>query len=253
MKQPLREFEEALIDAWPAAETEDLDGWFMRASGGPSHRANSVATLEAGSQLALEARIARAEAWYEARKRAPMFHVGPCVAPAELDHVLVERGYRKQGEAVVAVASPELVRERCPVLFSARIESKLSDTWLRTALDGGRFASSREVLLGILKRLGSRCRFATSFDAAGTPAAACLAISSEDRLGVYAMFSVPSQRRRGAARALLHALAEAALEERMRELYLLVETANAAARALYAQCGFQDLYRYHYRTLLAGP
>jgi hypothetical protein len=60
MKQLLRELEEAVVDAWPAAETADLDGWLLRASGGPSHRGNSVATLEAGSQLELDARIERA-------------------------------------------------------------------------------------------------------------------------------------------------------------------------------------------------
>lgn len=60
-------------------------------------------------------------------------------------------------------------------------------------------------------------------------------------------FSAPALRRRGAARALLHALAESARAEQMRELYLMVELENAPARALYAASGFRELYRYHYR------
>jgi GNAT superfamily N-acetyltransferase len=248
MKQRLRELEEAVVDAWPAADTADLDGWLLRASGGPTHRGNSVATLDADARLALDARIERTEAWYRERQRAAMFQIGPCVAPVELDHELVQRGYRKEGEAVAAVASPAVVRNLCDGELRARIEAKASPAWLALALGTSRFATTREVFQGFLARLGSRCRFATAFDAEGEPSASCLAISSEDRLGVYAMFSQPSQRRRGAARALLRELAQAALDEQMRELYLLVETANAPARALYARSGFQDLYQYHYRV-----
>ena len=63
------ELERLVVDAWPAAETEELDGWLLRASGGPTHRGNSVATLAAGSALSLDQRIARAEQWYRERER----------------------------------------------------------------------------------------------------------------------------------------------------------------------------------------
>jgi hypothetical protein len=253
MKQRLRELEEAVVDAWPAAETADLDGWLLRASGGPSHRANSVATLEAGSQLGLDARIERAEAWYRERQLAPMFQLGPCAVPSELEHVLVARGYRKEGAAVVAVAIPSQVHASTVSVLRTSVEARASQPWLEVVVRSSRFAATQDVMLGVLARLGSRCRFATVFDEQGSPSAGCLAISSEDRLGIYAMFSAPSGRRRGAASALLHALAQDALDERMRELYLQVEIANSAARALYARSGFQDLYSYHYRLCEAAP
>jgi GNAT superfamily N-acetyltransferase len=253
MKKRLRELEEAVVDAWPATETADLDGWLLRASGGPSHRGNSVATLDAGSELSLEARIERTEAWYRERGQSPMFQVGPCVAPAELDHVLVERGYRKQGEAVAAVAPPSLVLASTASALRTSVEARPSEDWREIALGASRFAASREVLLGFLARLGSRCRFATAYDAQGTLAASCVGIASEDRLGIYIMFCLPQLRRRGASRALLHALAASALADQMRELYLLVSVDNAPARALYAQAGFQDLYGYHYRILPPVP
>lgn len=62
------------------------------------------------------------------------------------------------------------------------------------------------------------------------------------------MHTRPELRRRGAARALLHALAQHALREGTEQLYLLVEPDNVPARALYARCGFEDLYHYHYRV-----
>jgi N-acetylglutamate synthase len=245
----LHELEKTVVGAWPATETVNLDGWLLRASGGPTHRGNSVATLEAGLEMSLNTRIEHAEAWYFERDKPPMFQLGPCVAPAELDAVLAARGYCKEGEALLALAPSALVVQRTPDAFSTRIESQPSETWLRIAARSSRFAATHDVLLGFLERLGTRCRFVTAYSAPGQPAAICIGISSERRLGVYAMLTLPDARRRGVAGAALHALAESAISEGTRELYLLVEAGNAPARALYARSGFQDVYGYHYRVL----
>jgi len=58
---------------------------------------------------------------------------------------------------------------------------------------------------------------------------------------------LPAARRRGAARAVLAALAADAREEGVEGLYLQVERSNAAAIALYASASFRELYGYHYR------
>jgi GNAT superfamily N-acetyltransferase len=247
MKKLLRELEEAVVDAWPAEETQDLDGWLLRSSGGPSHRANSVATLDAGD-TPLPTRIATAEAWYRERNQLPMFQVGPCAEPAELEQALTERGYRKEGEAAACVADPREVAARTKTRLATRVDTKPTEAWTEVAVRSSRFASSADGLMAILRRLGTRCRYALAYDAQDKPSAACLGISSEDRLGIYAMFTLPHQRRKGGARALLNALAKSALGDEMRELYLLVELENSPARALYAQAGFQDLYVYHYRV-----
>ena len=249
MDTRLYNLEETVVDAWPPAESEDLDGWLLRASGGPTHRGNSVATLQAGTAHELPARIVLAEAFYRARSKVPMFQVGPCAAPQTLDKTLAERGYRIEGQAVAAVATPDEVIARLPRTLETSIATRPSDAWLELAGRGSRFAQSYDVFAGFLSRLGTRCRFVTARDGRGTAVATCLGISSEDRLGVYAMLTRPEARRKGAGTALLRALAESALAERMRELYLLVETDNAAARALYARAGFVDLYSYHYRVL----
>jgi GNAT superfamily N-acetyltransferase len=245
----LHELEETVIDAWPAAETEELDGWLLRTSGGPSHRANSVATLDAGSELALPTRIAQVEAWYQARDRLPMFQLGPCALPAGLDDALAERGYLREGEAVFARATPSDALERLGrTTLECHVAASAKPAWLDIAVHQSRFAASADTFKGVLTRLGSRCRFALARDAQGKPCAAALGITSEDRLGIYAMFSLPHFRRKGAGKGLVRALAQSALLDGMRDLYLLVETDNAAARALYAGAGFQDVYSYHYRV-----
>lgn len=245
----VHDLEDAVIDAWPAAEYEDLDGWGLRASGGPTKRGNSVATLGAGKTLSLPERIERAEAFYRARGLQPTFQVGPSATPAGLDAELAARGYRVEGESLAAVADPSEVLARIARLHETSLAGSPSDAWLQHAGHQSRFRDAFEVFSETLARLGTRCRFVSARDARGGLVGTCLGIASEDRLGVYSMLVSPEQRRKGVGRSLLRALAECALSERMRELYLLVEVDNQTARSLYTKAGFTEVFRYHYRRL----
>ncbi len=248
MAKQFYELEELIVDAWPAAETLDLDGWLLRKSGGPSRRANSVATLAyASGALPLAERIERVEAFYRERAQPARFQIGPCVQPKELDGVLQERGYAQDGVSVVALAAPGRVALEPSHPFEVRVEQAASAAWAEIAVQQSRFAPASAVLRTLLAQLGSRVRYVTACD--GDQAlATCYLIASEERLGIYGMLTLPEARRRGLARALLGAIGRYAEAERCTELYLQVEVDNQAARALYAQLGFRDAYSYHYRV-----
>jgi ribosomal protein S18 acetylase RimI-like enzyme len=245
----VRELERTVVEAWPASESLELDGWLLRSSGGPTNRGNSVAALEDGSAFSLKQRIERTEAWYRERERPVMFQVGPCSAPSGLDTALAARGYHRRGESLLMTASSAAVGARTLGRSQVDVASSPSAAWLGIAAQASRFAASQDVLMGFLERLATRARFVTAYDERSEPAATCLGIISEQRVGVYSMLTLPEQRRRGAARAVLHALAQSALAQQIPELYLMVEQENLGARALYAHSGFQDAYRYHYRVL----
>ncbi|MEY4550986.1 MAG: hypothetical protein RL685_7181 [Pseudomonadota bacterium] len=254
-----RELEQAVVESWPAAECLPLDGWLLGASGGPTHRGNTAVTLASGSALSLEERLARTEAWYRERGQLARVQIGPCASPAGLDVVLERRGYQLDGAGVVMTATASGVleasglAEASQVPLPTRIEAQPGAAWSAIAAGSSRFASWPGVLEGYLARLGDRASCATAWvhpsDGEGeqnTAAAMGLGIRWGRWLGVYAMHTRPEQRRRGAARALLFALARHA-QKQGTDLYLMVEPSNVGARALYAQCGFQDLYQYHYR------
>lgn len=243
------ELEERIVDAWPPAESDDQDGWLLRASGGPSHRGNSVATLEfRGDEASLLERVAKVEAWYAARGQPAMFQIGPCVRPRQLDACLKARGYLEEASGLLASADPEevLMRTRNNAL-RAHVDAQPDAAWFDAIRSGSRFAADIPGFQGFLRRLGTRCRFASVRDGSGKVIACCFGITSEESLGVYAMLTLPEARRQGAARALLHALATTAEAESMREMYLLVDRDNAPARALYQSTGFVDVFEYHYR------
>jgi ribosomal protein S18 acetylase RimI-like enzyme len=279
MDKLLHELETMVVDAWPAADALERDGWLLRASGGPTHRGNSVATLDATGVISLDARIDDAEAWYRQRARPALFQVGPCAAPTGLDAALAARGYVIEGAARLAAAPAKDVIAQtagakaaagtglaspganAATTLLASVEPRPNAAWLDIKRTTSRFAGQVDSFLGFIARLGERCRFVTVHaphgehdprDPSGpasvaTVAAVGLGIASGNRLGIYAMLTVPAFRRQGAARAALHALAESALSDGLPELYLLFEPGNTAARELYARSGFRDVYEYHYR------
>ena len=66
--------------------------------------------------------------------------------------------------------------------------------------------------------------------------------------GITAVDVDPQYRRRGLGTMMTRALAAEAARRGERQVFLQVEEANVAARALYARCGFAGVHRYHYRV-----
>ena len=66
--------------------------------------------------------------------------------------------------------------------------------------------------------------------------------------GVHNMATATEHRRRGVARAVLHALLEWAAARGATRSYLAVMETNEAARALYESSGYATAYRYWYRA-----
>ena len=119
--------------------------------------------------------------------------------------------------------------------------------WLAVPVERGRYAGVRDVFLGLLARLGDRAGFALVRSDAG-PVAVGLGVADGPWLGIFAMLTLPEARRRGSAKAVLHALTSWGAARGAGRAYLQVERDNDTARALYTACGFVPAYEYHYRT-----
>ena len=63
----IRSVEVAAARAWPGLESEMIDGWFARAGGGFTRRANSAVPLEMGARLDTQT-LERLREWYAARE-----------------------------------------------------------------------------------------------------------------------------------------------------------------------------------------
>ncbi|HVC85909.1 MAG TPA: GNAT family N-acetyltransferase [Gaiellaceae bacterium] len=79
---------------------------------------------------------------------------------------------------------------------------------------------------------------------AGEPVGCVYAATPSEHFGfVFGLYVRPVARRRGLARDLMRAVAEALRVEGRKYIVLSVDTPNAAARSLYEQLGFVDAAR----------
>src|SRR4051794_3530498 len=92
--ESVREIETMAFAAWPGLEVAKFDGWLARFAGGITRRANSVWP---NGQLAcdrMDSVLAEVEKFYAQRKLPARFQICPAAQPADLDEILLERGYR---------------------------------------------------------------------------------------------------------------------------------------------------------------
>lgn len=244
--------EAAAYRAWPAAEVVDLGGWKLRHTEGVTRRGNSVSPRAIQGGMLLEARIGKVEAFYQSRGLAPLFQLGGCPVPQDLDATLERRGYAIEAEVTVQTAAPGRVLGHVPDFgFTCVTTNSPTDAWRSVAVGESRFAAVPRVLDGFLERLKGRCRFVLA-SRRGAPACAALLVLEPPYVGLFSMVTAPRHRRQGAGRAVVRAAATwAEAQPRCSQMYLLVESDNAPAVALYRQSGFVAQYGYHYRRLRA--
>ncbi|MGH3737222.1 MAG: GNAT family N-acetyltransferase [Micromonosporaceae bacterium] len=233
--------ERVAAQGWPAAETDWLGGWLLRASEGWTNRGNAVLPL-ADPGLPVPDALEQVHRWYAERGLAPRFAV-PLPAFAELDRELRRRGWRETHTVEVRTAALPTVPERAD-LPPVTIEGAPDQEWLRIV--AGRKGSLPPVAVRVLTG-ARRPGFATVYDA-GQLIAIGRGVVDEDWLGLSLLEVVPDSRRRGLARQVVGALVRWAAGHGARRAYLQLEEENGAAASLYAGLGFTVHHRYVNRT-----
>lgn len=236
---PTDELEAVAYDFWRAPEVAELDGWRLRFAHGISGRANSVWPNRAGT-LPLEERIDRAEEWYRARGVPVLFQLTEAALPAGLEDALVARGYGLRGAPVtvqVALLDDVLARTRGEAELLDEPDAPWVGLWT-----GTRGFTNLDAARAVL--MEGDTIFARAGDVAVGRGAAV-----GEWLGITAMATLPEERRRGRARAIVHALARWGAGRGCRRGVVQVDSTNEPALALYAGAGFVHNHHYHYRRL----
>ncbi len=257
----IRRLEATADRAWPPAEVRSQDGWELRATGpGIGRRVNSVAPLSPGS-LPLEDKVLAAEAFYRERGLAPIFKLTLAARPESLDAHLAGRGYRvdapvliltrpigpseTSGQIVPPSPGPSRRRGRGD---DASLPSAPTPAWLAAdAAVPSHFGAAPAAFLDLLGRIRPPCGF-TTVEQNGATAAMGMAVADGEWVGLFEIGTIPQQRRRGLATAVVESLLAWGRGQGARAAYLQVMEANAPARALYARLGFAEAYRYWYRV-----
>jgi hypothetical protein len=132
--------------ASPALETEQLDGWWLRAAEGFTGRANSVLPVASG-RMPLAAKLEAVERFYAARGLPAAYLVSPAAAPSDLDTVLAARGYRRTTAVLVQTAALDVSGADA---LPSRPDRRWLDTW---AAGSGRTEAEADIALRILERV----------------------------------------------------------------------------------------------------
>ncbi|GAB1818442.1 GNAT family N-acetyltransferase [Herbidospora sp. RD11066] len=229
--------ERSAARAWPAAHSEERDGWLLRSTPAVARRRTNSALPLHGATPSIDA----VERYYRDLGLAVCVQISPADAHTELDGTLAGRGYRRDAPTLILTApasgfapgeaAAHIDRDRWPEIFHA-----LDD---------------RSTTLGVILRMPEPvAMFAATVE--GEVAGMGVFAADGDYAGVFCMVTHPRHRRKGVASAVLAAGAAWAGKQGARCLYLQVEEDNPGARALYARHGFTLSHGYHYRILATG-
>ncbi|MGF7169047.1 ribosomal protein S18 acetylase RimI-like enzyme [Sphingobium xanthum] len=236
--------EAACLNAWPSHREIVLGGWLLRASGGPTRRANSANPLHPGA-LIDEAHIERVEATYRRLGQRVLFRV-PGIIDG-IDTKLAARGYEIDGVTRTLYGDmDDLTLETAGQVSVADLPD---EDWLsaRDRLSGNDptgCAAYRAIIASLLLP----CGFAAARHE-GRIASIAFGAIQDGLLALESVVTDPALRGLGLARQCVSGLILWARQQGVEGVALQVMADNAPARRLYAGLGIgRDLYGYHYRV-----
>jgi GNAT superfamily N-acetyltransferase len=244
----IRGLQERTARALPALVVDHLDGWWLRHAGSAAWWASAVLPHGDAGPSVLPNKIRYAERFYAGHGTATRFQVSPAASPASLDDALAQRGYRLECPMSLQSAPTARVLGRLPaedarICIDDQPTAAWFETWHAVHGDGGDPGPEWDIL-GRVERPSAYVSVVTG---AGVIAVG-RAVAETGWAGVFGMATLPAARGRGAAKAVLTALAGWADNHGAAHMYLQVECVNTAARRLYGHAGFTELCQYHYRT-----
>lgn len=236
--------EEACQNAWPSPRQLLLEGWLLRASGGPTRRTNSLNPLRGGPRDP-SGIVDATEAIYRSLGQAPIFRV-PSLVP-EMDEPLAQLGYVAEAETCALLAD-DLAGSRRPGGSAVELSDGASEAWLAgwATLNSASEERRRSYRAMTDCILPPRAYAARRLE--GRIVAIAYGVLHRNLLVVESVATDPAHRRRGYGAETVGSLLEWARRRSATAACLQVVADNTAARALYASLGFsKELYRYHYR------
>jgi len=233
--------ERATLAAVSPRVVEPLEGWLLAMEAGTIGRAKSAVPLR--HEAADPAILARIESRYAARDLRTILRVADASCFEPLHAEMRGRGYRPTQPTLVQIASAAQVAG-AESDAGVAVACAPSEHWASVYTGEGFDAADGANRVKAFSRAPDAVY--ASIDEAGETLAVGIAAFGFGWASVHGMRTARAQRGRGLARRVLGALASAALRRGVDAIFLQVEEANAAARALYEGAGFAPAWRYAY-------
>jgi GNAT superfamily N-acetyltransferase len=238
------------MNAWPALQTLVYDGWVLRFANGYTRRANSVNPIYP-SQLDTLEKIAYCRRLYAARGLRTIFKLTQEVYPQDLDDILEKNGYTHEAETSVQTIT--MNRIDVTDFGKVRIVTHVEDEWIDAFFRMAETASEHRATLRTMLRSIMMPKCLAYIKYRGAIVACGLGVMEEDLIGLFEIVVDKKYRGRGFGRQIVQGMLLWAKKEGIKSSYLQVMVDNKKAMTLYRQLGFNEIYRYWYRTLGVKP
>lgn len=241
MRNKVTVLERAIVAAVAPAEVVEHDGWVVAFDDGTVSRARSAAPLShdnADPRVVIPIRQ-----MYSSRGLKPMFRVPLLPAFGPVEAALSREGMHAQQPTDVQTADAARIA-RAAFPDGVRIDTRPDEAWASVFLGEGFDPVDGASRVKTLTRAAGSL-FASIRDGDRVIAAGVLAMG-HGWGSIHGMRTALSHRGQRLATRILAALAQAAIDRGHPQLHLQVERANDAAQKLYARCGFECAWTYHY-------
>ena len=243
------ELQERAARAVPAEYVTRIGPWWLRHAPGCSWWIGSVLPHggPVSSRAELDGLISAAEAYTAERGIPTLMQMTPGAVPPELDAILAARGYERQVSVSLQTATTSEVLALAPSgSLRVRRDEEPTREWFDVwhGITGG----DPDAKWRLLQRIEERSAY-VSVELGGETVAVGRAVAEAGWAGVFNMATRPEARGKGAAGAVLAALAGWAAENDVPQMYLQAERENETAMRLYGRVGFSELVPFYFRVL----
>lgn len=246
MKIDITTLEELTMNALPANEVHQLDGWYLRYTNGFTKRANSIYPLEHDGQ-SLDECLSICEKWYKIHQFSTVFKMTETSKPSGLDDFLQANNYFKHDETIVQVLSYERYLAES-IDIRVIYNEQFNDHWFDHVCSFNQIEEQfRKTFKDLLLRIKANVCYALVLDEKNKVLSCGLGVLEADFFGLYDIVTNPNFRNQGIGRKLVHGLLQWGKEKGAKYAYLQVLKENAPARHLYEKIGFEEAYTYWYR------
>jgi GNAT superfamily N-acetyltransferase len=242
MAQNIRLLEELIFNSVPARQTVLLDGWAIRLNGGYRYRCNCVWPLTKGFGPGTAEKIKLCEELLERNGMPAVFRITGSL-DGRLAEALEKIGYEKiKTVSVMTLTVPEGRVQRPDYI---ELASEPSEEWLA---ESAALAGLRDERIARLHRAGIRKlavdRVFASAKVDGKLVGCGYGTVERGCVGIFGVAVAPEYRCRGVGSAICRAVVAYGAENGAGTAYLMVNSRNVNAVALYGHMGFQKAYEY---------
>jgi len=250
-EKEVKQFQEFLMNAWPAEQYYFLNGWVLRFNKGVTYRANSVIPSNyTGSKKSIETDIELVETAYKSFNLPTIFTMHDYFKPKELDELLRKRGYIEQDRTnALLMQVKDLELKKINMDYKYEIYSdRVDDFSLILAKFTKRDKHQQEIIKEITGRIviPKKCFMIAKFE--GEPIGTLMGVlNPHGYVYIADVLVVPEFRRQKIASSMLKTvIKEWAIKNGAKSIWLQVEIQNNNAMKLYEKLGMNIIYSYYY-------